>query len=42
VTYRAALTGRALSQFRDLIADPDAYAAIMDRITQMPSTVAHK
>ncbi|HEX5295275.1 MAG TPA: hypothetical protein VFX25_40920 [Streptosporangiaceae bacterium] len=35
MTYRAVLTGRALSQFRDLIADPDAYAAIMERILQL-------
>lgn len=35
MTYRAALTGRALSQFRDLIADPLAYAALMDRILRL-------
>jgi hypothetical protein len=35
VTYRAALTGRALSQFSDLTAVPGVYAVLMERIVQL-------
>ncbi|HUZ51679.1 MAG TPA: hypothetical protein VMU94_04025 [Streptosporangiaceae bacterium] len=35
MSYRATLTGRALSQFRDLIGDQDAYRPLMERILQL-------
>jgi hypothetical protein len=35
VSYRATLTGRALSQFRDLIGDQGAYGPLMERILQL-------
>jgi hypothetical protein len=35
VSYRATLIGRALSQFRDLIGDQDAYEALVERILQL-------
>lgn len=35
MSYRATLAGRALSQFRDLVGDQDAYKPLMDRILQL-------
>jgi hypothetical protein len=35
VSYRATLTGRALSQFRDLISYQNAYRPLMEKILQL-------
>lgn len=35
MSYRTTLTGRALLQFRDLIGNPDAYEALIERILQL-------
>jgi hypothetical protein len=38
VSYRAALTGRALSEFRDFAGDQDAYGSLTERILELSET----